>query len=58
MHCQFFFEIVLSARTLGVPLSIVDRERKSVYRQEIARTATFGTMKRKEQRSRRVVLAL
>ena len=40
-HCQSFFERVLSARTLGVPPSVVDRECKSVHGQEIACTATL-----------------
>ena len=41
MHCQSFVESMVNARTLGVPLSIVDRERTDIFGQEVACIATL-----------------
>ena len=58
IYCQLFFERVLSARTLRDQLSIIDREPQERVSPRNRPHCYIGKVRWKEQRSRRVVLAL
>ena len=56
MHCQSFFERMLSSRAFEVSTSIVDREHRSVPIQKVTSTHYMGTLARKDKHSNHTLL--